>query len=292
MKQLVLLMLCLWHNGNVLAQIQETFWHWQVIDTVKVVCVYNHTSYFTFRSEHLLEHEPFRLEIGNQLSKYYSLKQLEGDSLYYTTPQAREEYKRRIHEVLKAKGDAQHSSLEKMTAMMPGGSGDEVYKNYPVQDSMLVHNAWHGRTKYIELMEPQTWEIQPDTMHILGFTCQRACCKWRGRDYEAWFTEEVPISDGPYKFFGLPGLIVAIADATGEYGWKLESIEMPTNMRIYLTQPLNGQEYKPTDRLTELRMQWKSRLNMVKKANADAVMLGKEPTETEAPYDQIELDYK
>jgi hypothetical protein len=90
----------------------------------------------------------------------------------------------------------------------------------------------------------------------------------------------------------LPGLIVSVEDATGEYSWQLQGVEMPTNKRIYLSQPLNGKEYKLTDRLTELRQQWKSRLQMVKKVNADAVMLGKEPPETEDPYDLIELDYK
>ena len=141
-------------------------------------------------------------------------------------------------------------------------------------------------------MEPQPWEIQTDTTLILGLRCQKAVCQWRGRDYTAWFTEEIPINDGPYKFFGLPGLIVSVEDATGEYGWYLKGIEQPEDTRIYRYEPLDGKKFKRTDRLTELRKQWKSRLGMVKQLNADAVMLGKEPSETEDPYDLIELDYK
>ncbi len=293
MKKIVFIVLFLWtHICSVSSQIQEKFWNWQVIDTVKILCVYDHSSFFTFRSSHLKGHEAFRLEIGPKHSKYYSIKAFESDSLYYTTPQAKQEYQRRVLESLKVKGDANETSLEKMRKIVPGGSRNEVYKNYPTQDSIFVHDAWSGRSKYTEEMIPQEWKIQPDTMVILGYACQKATCKWRGRDYISWFTEEIPVSDGPYKFFGLPGLIVSVEDSTGEYGWQLQSVEMPHGMRIYMAESLNGQEYKQTDRLSELRKQWKSRLQMVKKVNSDAIMLGKEPGETEDPYDLIELDYK
>lgn len=288
----MILWLCLWHSSPTSAQIQETFWHWQVIDTVQIFCVYDHTTYPTLRSYQFKEHELFCVEVGRNISKYYSLKELEGDSLLHTTSQAKQEYQRRIREAMKVKGGNKTSRLEKMTQIMPGGNLEETYKNYPVQDSMLVHNGWHGRTKYTEAMIPQDWEIQSDTMSILGYACQKATCRWRGRDYTAWFTEEIPISDGPYKFFGLPGLIVSVEDSTGEYGWLLQGIEKPVGKRIYLSQPFNGQRYKPTDRLTELRSQWKSRHDMIKKLNSDAIMLGKEPPENEDPYDLIELDYK
>ena len=61
MKQLLTILFCLWHGGYLSAQVQETFWHWQVIDTVRVVCTYNYSEYFTFRSEHLKEHEDYLL---------------------------------------------------------------------------------------------------------------------------------------------------------------------------------------------------------------------------------------
>lgn len=291
MKKMVFTMLCLWHGGYLSAQIQETFWHWQAIDTVRVVCTYDYSEYFTFSSEHLKEHEDYLLEIGDSLSRYYSYKYFQKDSLFYTTPVAKQEYQRRVHEGMKAKDDAQESRLSKMLRIMPGGSALQVYKNWP-SDSITVLDRWSGLSEYHEPLEPQPWQIQTDTTLILGLRCQKAVCQWRGRDYTAWFTEEIPINDGPYKFFGLPGLIVSVEDATGEYGWYLKGIEQPEDTRIYRYEPLDGKKFKRTDRLTELRKQWKSRLGMVKQLNADAVMLGKGPSETEDPYDLIELDYK
>mgnify|MGYP003613018769 CR=1 FL=1 len=37
----------------------------------------------------------------------------------------------------------------------------------------------------------------------------------------AWFTTDLPYQDGPYKFTGLPGLIVKVEDAQGEYSFDL-----------------------------------------------------------------------
>lgn len=284
-------MLCLWHGGNVLAQIEEKFWHWPVIDTARVVCLYDCSKYIEFRSRHLKAHEDFLLEIGDSISRYHSYKYFRKDSLYYTTAAAKQEYQRRVRAGLSARGDSKRDRLENMLNIMPGGSGEEVYKNMP-SDSMTVLNNWTGRSEYTEPLEPQPWEILPDTDMILGLHCQKAICQWRGRSYTAWYSEEIPINDGPYKFFGLPGLIVSVEDATGEYSWQLRGIEQPDAKLIYRYQPLDGKVSKHTDRLTELRKQWKSRLEMAKKVNADAVMFGKEPSETEDPYDLIELDYK
>ena len=48
------------------------------------------------------------------------------------------------------------------------------------------------------------------TKKILGFSCKAATCSFRGRNYTAYYTEEVPFYTGPWKFFGLPGLILEI----------------------------------------------------------------------------------
>ncbi len=77
-------------------------------------------------------------------------------------------------------------------------------------------------------VEPQSvldWSIEPDTMTINHMLCQKATVNFGNRFWDAWFTVDIPISDGPYKFCGLPGLIVAIADNTGSWAFKLLSIE-------------------------------------------------------------------
>ncbi|RDB05879.1 GLPGLI family protein [Runella aurantiaca] len=69
------------------------------------------------------------------------------------------------------------------------------------------------------------WSPQPDTLTIQKYMCQKANTTYEGRNYTAWYTTEIPISDGPYKFWGLPGLIVQVYDSEKHYIFSLESLE-------------------------------------------------------------------
>lgn len=60
------------------------------------------------------------------------------------------------------------------------------------------------------------WKIDKNlSKKINGYNCNKAYVSFRGRDYEAWFTPEIPISFGPFKFKGLPGLILSISSIDG-----------------------------------------------------------------------------
>ncbi|SKB26475.1 GLPGLI family protein [Parapedobacter luteus] len=77
---------------------------------------------------------------------------------------------------------------------------------------------------YEESRDMLEWQIKEDTLRIGDMFCQRADVRFGGRDWVAWFTPEIPISDGPYKFCGLPGLIVSIADTKGHWQFDLTNI--------------------------------------------------------------------
>ncbi len=74
---------------------------------------------------------------------------------------------------------------------------------------------------------PVTWQMSSDTARVNGYKCQKAFTKFGGRKYTAWFTRQIPISNGPYVFGGLPGLIVSISDATNSYKFELTRIYQP-----------------------------------------------------------------
>ena len=69
---------------------------------------------------------------------------------------------------------------------------------------------------------------------ILGYPCHKATTRFRGRDYVAWYTEEIPFPYGPFKFGGLPGLITCIYDTQREHIYTLVGFEKaPSEDYIY-----------------------------------------------------------
>ena len=56
------------------------------------------------------------------------------------------------------------------------------------------------------------WELHQEKKQIGNFSCQKATINFRGRNYVAWFTNEIPVPFGPWKFQGLPGLILEVYD--------------------------------------------------------------------------------
>lgn len=78
---------------------------------------------------------------------------------------------------------------------------------------------------YIEDKDQFNWKIESETRVIEGYQSQKATTSFAGRDYTAWFTTEVPIPEGPYKFNGLPGLILEISDTKEHYVYEFIGLE-------------------------------------------------------------------
>ncbi len=73
--------------------------------------------------------------------------------------------------------------------------------------------------------EPISWELTDEMGTVLGYSCQKATCGFGGRSYTAWYTVDIPVSAGPYRFDGLPGLILKISSDDGHYAWTATGIE-------------------------------------------------------------------
>ena len=65
------------------------------------------------------------------------------------------------------------------------------------------------------------WTLTEDTLTISGLLCHRALGKLYGKQWTAWYTEEIPSSAGPWKLRGLPGLIVKAEDSEGIHCFML-----------------------------------------------------------------------
>lgn len=100
-----------------------------------------------------------------------------------------------------------------------------IIKNYPTGKITQFDYIIGDNFRYEEDLSLIKWNIFPDTATINGYLSQKATCSFAGREWIAWFSTEIPYSDGPYKFNGLPGLILNIQDSKSHYVFTLLSFE-------------------------------------------------------------------
>ncbi len=108
-----------------------------------------------------------------------------------------------------------------------------IFKNMTSKNITTIdHIYMQGMYEYEESFNAFNWQITAETDTINNHVCQKAICDFGGRTWEAWFTSELPFSDGPYKFCNLPGLILNVADTENHYSWKFLSIERPSELMM------------------------------------------------------------
>ncbi|WP_124643330.1 GLPGLI family protein [Amniculibacterium aquaticum] len=99
-----------------------------------------------------------------------------------------------------------------------------IFKNFKKDEitySEIIDNINFG---YNEKLTPMVWKITSDKKSIQTYQCIKAETVFGGRKFIAWYTEQVPINDGPYKFSGLPGLILEVYDDQDNFHYKLLAI--------------------------------------------------------------------
>lgn len=65
------------------------------------------------------------------------------------------------------------------------------------------------------------WKLENETKTSGPYTLQKATTNFGGRQWTAWFSKDINISEGPYKFRGLPGLIFELNDSKDNFIFKL-----------------------------------------------------------------------
>lgn len=107
----------------------------------------------------------------------------------------------------------------------------KIFKSYQDKKLILAEiitvDKW--KYKYEQDLNTIDWEIQPEHKEISGFSVQKATGSFAGRNYIAWFAPQLPFPDGPYKFNGLPGLILEISDLEDHYHFSLISFQELTD---------------------------------------------------------------
>ena len=196
------------------------------IDKVSNVFYYDY-SYLHERGNRATEKNHLMvLEVGDSFSKFQSVNKAFADSLLAL-------YANEPPSVAFSRIWPQISG-----SPVPIGLNYLVIKEYAsVNKTTFIGKTIVASTLYkVEESVEQNWEIEPtrDTT-ILNIYCLMARAKYAGRNYIAWFAPDIPINDGPYKFSGLPGLIIKLHDNQNEHVFTLNGTTKPSPKPMYIT---------------------------------------------------------
>ena len=135
-----------------------------------------------------------------------------------------------IQDSINRRGSVSDDMVSKAIAPYDGGQPNFVYKHIP-SEGKLTFTTYHvDWFKYSEPIPALQWKIEGKDSVIAGYHCQAATTSLRGRQWRAWFTLDIPVSDGPWKLCGLPGLILRATDEQGYFDFDctgIASIEIP-----------------------------------------------------------------
>ena len=182
----------------------------KVLDTCVYRILYEVKSLIDLEHPDRIMEELMALEIGQQqISKYYSENARLMDSMM-------------SEQIARAAGGNVNFRSERKPN--EGNTQLVIFKNFPAQKMSVNEPILMDNYLYEEDMYSMEWQILPDTQEILSYLCQKAETNFRGRRYEVWFSPEIPLSEGPWKFNGLPGLIMRVADDQGHYSFECVGI--------------------------------------------------------------------
>lgn len=193
----------------------HTLWsqEYDTIDITEYICHYNYEYQTDSMSTDSRKQADMCLYIGNKHSKFeHSVKYLE-DSL-----------------MIQYKNEAPDVAMQIIWPQIMGNRRGYFtsYSLIKTNNSTKVDLYELASKKFYHLIDEVNfyWNIssKPDTT-ICGIKSKEATTSFRGRAYRAWFAMSIPINDGPYKFKGLPGLIVKIVDQQNQHSFELTSFE-------------------------------------------------------------------
>ena len=138
-------------------------------------------------------------------------------------------YSKNLHEL-----DVKRDSIIKLYG---GATSEQGWQGYAIRTDLkkkelTVDNRVPFTKEVCRYTEPSPqmkWSIENSVDSVFGYKCQKAITEYGGRKYIVWFTRDIPISTGPWKFAGLPGIILKATDTQQtlpivNYTWRYKNM--------------------------------------------------------------------
>ena len=197
------------------------------VDTPQVECFYEYTAVDTILNQTALAQT--LLQVGAAWTKFQQYYAYWTDSVCW-----RSDWKIKYGEFLRLNPRPAETTFYESQLRNRAG-GDITCMGHFGMDYYL----------YVDSTAQFRWTLTADTATVCGYPCRKATARFRGRQWEAWYTEELPVDAGPWKFSGLPGLILRARTADGLLMFEAVGLRRPGAYYIARTLPQRG-DHQPT----------------------------------------------
>lgn len=255
----------------------------------EIIVSYNYHNKYLHRSDGIIEKDiPFILLANPAESKFFCRSTEYKDSLQ-STAAGKILYDKLLHAaIMKYSESKDRSVMDDVTYRT------QLYVFKSKKDNEYQVYDYIGMTGHFYYREPLdefSWAITDSTKVVLGYDCIMATSDYHGRRWTAWFTPDIPVQDGPWKLYGLPGLILEASESTGQHHFTANSLE---SSHKEITPIYDRNRYDKSSRIEMLRMERNSRDNgnAIIKAQIDLDLGPDAPVTAENRiYDFLETDY-
>ena len=224
--------------------------------------------------------DPMILRIGKIASMFYPPKRMWDDSLRRTDFESYLKINRKVN-----------PAGSKFTPIA-GLEREYLFRNVQDGETMVYRTIAGMDYCYTEPTESPLWKITSESKNILGYDCILAKCDFRGRQWNAWFAPDIPVKEGPWKLFGLPGLVLEANDSKEHYSYKAVGIYTDTLMPVGIKLYVRDAPYKLKSRQVFLQKMYHEYIKGNFSASMNAMFgKGDNTKPSDRQYDYQERDY-
>lgn len=181
----------------------------QKIDSSKIECKYKTQFLIDTANIHTRKEEITSLQIGHISSLFRSAIKYSADSI------SKENIKKSMDNPVNGRIIINTGKLS---------SASFVPEVLFINDKYIVYDKILRSIYSFEVNEKIKWNLIPETKIINSYNCKKAIGKYRNKEITAWYTEDIPIPEGPYTFKGLPGLILEAYDSKEYFHFTIVSL--------------------------------------------------------------------
>ena len=146
------------------------------------------------------------LQIGKEFTRFTDYTAYAVDSLSFST----------------SASDEEKAKFEEAKRLSMYYFDQEIWQNFSQGEMTVSMEVSPNIMEYKEELGLMNWTLEEGCETICGYQCNKATASYGGREWVVWYAPQIPSTAGPWKFNGLPGLILAASDSESKH--KFEAI--------------------------------------------------------------------